>query len=114
MKSVYGILAVAALAVMGWLYVNWTQSRLDSARSDLRVMEIDRDRWQASANTWKEQSEALIREKSEERKAAQELRARLAESSKSYDALRLRIRSASADSDGEVAPVLRETLEALQ
>ncbi|MCS4503878.1 hypothetical protein NYO91_07280 [Arhodomonas aquaeolei] len=117
MKWVAGAAIAVLLGGGAWLYHGWQVSRLEAAvaaaESDLADMRDNRDQWRASAGRWEERAKRLEAERDAAREAQQALRAELDEREADYEALRERIANAPDEDDGPVAPVLRDTLEAL-
>lgn len=82
-------------------------------RSALQQMTNKRDEWQQEANEVAEQLDDAERRRRLAEANIKALQEELAEQTEDYDALRRRIQGSPASDDGEVAPVLRSTLEAL-
>lgn len=110
-----GGLAVAVAG--GWLWYRGEVASLETAlaetHSKVVTLTTARDQWQARAEQRRqdlEDAEARVRA---QEAALVELHARLVEIDERYRPLRERIEQAPEADDGEVAPVLRDTLESL-
>jgi len=88
-------------------------AEIDKAEADLQAMAQQRDSWKSSAESAAEETARLIRERDAARAAQLALREELNAQEADYSALRKRIDASTAEDDGTVAPVLRDTLEAL-
>lgn len=112
-------LIALAVAVVGggWLWYQAETARLElsvtEAQFEAEALRQGRDAWQARANRYRDDLVTAIAEQARAEQAVRELHASLAEIDARYRALRERIKQAPAADDGEVAPVLRDTLEAL-
>ncbi|TGG92517.1 hypothetical protein E4656_13685 [Natronospirillum operosum] len=126
-----GTIVAVVLGGVGFLYHGYQTNRLERAvteaeatvllhRSEAvdlrsRVSDLQRDlgQWQAAADESQARAEALREELQASRDTVRNMNARLAAGERAYRALNERIRAAPAEADGPVAPVLRDTLEAL-
>ena len=113
----WALIAAVALGGGGWLWYRAEVGRLEAAlaetRSAVTRLTTARDQWQARAERHRQDlADAEARGRALEG-ALRELQASLAEIDARYRDLRGRIDRAPAADDGEVAPVLRDTLEAL-
>ncbi|MEX0745303.1 MAG: hypothetical protein WD118_06845 [Phycisphaeraceae bacterium] len=111
------VAVVLAAGVGAWLWHDATTSRLETALAEAnsarQALSESRDQWQARAES---QARSLAREREERRHAeaaVRTLQADLQTLDNRYTTMARRIRQAPAEDDGPVAPVLRETLEAL-
>lgn len=108
-------LLLALLAVAAWQFqrAQHLDAMLDIEAEALARMTAHRDAWHERTMSVLEQlGEERRRSRAAER-AVVELQAALAERDADYQEIRQRIRQAPAEADGPVAPVLRDTLEAL-
>lgn len=111
--------AVIALAISGgaWLYHSWQTGQLQSViankSSEIQTLREERDQWQAAALSHKSRAEKLDALQTAAQEAVLKLQEALAVDHQAYTSSKQRIQIAPAGDDGEVAPVLRETLEGL-
>ncbi|WP_046079654.1 hypothetical protein [Halomonas sp. HG01] len=109
--------ALVAAVVGGWLWHQTVTARLELAVTEAQFeadsLRRGRDAWQARANRYRDDLVTAIAEQAHAERAVRELQDSLAEVDERYRALRQRIARAPAEDDGPVAPVLRDTLEAL-
>ncbi|NVF16245.1 hypothetical protein [Vreelandella maris] len=115
MQRITTILLILVSSALGWnVWQNHTlKTDLALERSALSQMVDKRDAWKQKAN---EVADELGYAERSRRLAEADLKAlqeELAEQAEDYDVLRRRIQESPASDDGEVAPVLRSTLEAL-
>lgn len=82
-------------------------------RSALQQMTDKRDEWQREAIETAGQLDEAERRRREAEADVQSLQEELAEQAEGYQALRQRIQRSPTSDDGQVAPVLRDTLERL-
>lgn len=111
--AVLGVALVGGLGWWGMVERDRLVAERDAAQSEVETLTASRDRWHARAMD-------VLGQLGDERRRAREaeaalvaLQARLAERDERYRALRRRIEQAPSADDGDVAPVLRDTLEAL-
>ncbi|MEQ4538039.1 MAG: hypothetical protein ABN479_03750 [Billgrantia sp.] len=108
-------LLLTLLAVAAWQFqrAQHLDAMLDIEAEALARMTAHRDAWHERTMSVLEQlGEERRRSRAAER-AVVELQEVLAERDADYREIQRRIRQAPAEADGPVAPVLRETLEAL-
>lgn len=109
--------ALVAAMAGGWLWHQAETARLElavtEAQFEAEALRRGRDAWQARANRYRDDLVTAIAEQAHAERAVRELQASLAEIDERYRTLRGRIAQAPEADDGEVAPVLRDTLEAL-
>lgn len=108
---VFGLLVVAL--VMQYQYVRHLKERVAIERDALEETQASRDAWHERAMATLEQLNDAHRRSRAAEQAVAALQETLAERDARYDDLRHRIHNAPAEDDGEVAPVLRDTLERL-
>lgn len=113
-RVVIGVLLVA-LAAGAWQF-NRAERLADQVaheQEQLATMTAARNAWhERTMDALDQLGEARQRHRDAERAVA-ELQEALVEADADYQAIQQRIRQAPAEDDGAVAPVLRETLEAL-
>lgn len=109
--------ALVAAMAGGWLWHQTETARLElavtEAQFEAEALRRGRDAWQARANRYRDDLVTAIAEQAHAERAVRELQASLAEIDARYRTLRGRIEQAPEADDGAVAPVLRDTLEAL-
>ncbi len=126
-----GTVLAALLGAGGWFYHNWQTDQLETqlaeaqsemqaaltdqvrAESDARELRQALNQWQRSAEEAQRRADALAAQAEESRAQVRTLMSRLAEREQQYRALQAHIRAAPESDDGPVAPVLRDTMEAL-
>lgn len=110
---------LAALIAMGggWLWHDWQTGRLESrlaeARGESTELRALLSEWQAAAERRGQELERAQEEAEAARVAVDRLEGQLETQETAYHQLRQQILSAPESQDGPVAPVLRNTLEAL-
>lgn len=112
LKWVAGGAAVLAMLAGGaWVYYSWKTGQLESQVIEMRD---SRDRWKDAARSHESRAEKMEQQYRQARQAVRDLEQELSAQEAHYDQLREQIRQAPDEDDGPVAPVLRDTLEALQ
>ncbi|HDZ48760.1 hypothetical protein LCGC14_0074720 [marine sediment metagenome] len=115
LQRVIAILFVAA--AIGFAWKAWQArdlaNELALERSALSQMTDQRDEWLREATEVADQLDEAEQRYRDAEAAIQALQEELAEQAEDYDALRQRIQRSPASDDGDVAPVLRDTLERL-
>jgi uncharacterized protein HemX len=105
------------LALGGYLYhdhrLDMEQEAARQAQKAAADMEANRDKWKAAAERYQRDIQTLEDQRHDDQQAVRQLRADLAEQDHKYKALLARIRDSPDTDDGPVAPVLKQTLEAL-
>jgi len=105
------------LACIGFTWKAWQVNDLVNElaleRSALQQMTNKRDEWQQEATEVADQLDDAERRQRLAEADIKALQEELAEQAEDYDALRRRIQGSPASDNGEVAPVLRSTLESL-
>lgn len=97
-----------------WLQVNSLQRELAQVTGDLDKVTENRDAWQRASEHLAQELIVRMEELTFAQAAARELAADLhADDETIYAPIRQAIRAAPHADDGQVAPVLRDTLEAL-
>lgn len=110
---VYSVLVAAVVGGGGFLYGQWQHAEVRAVEADLAAASYQRDRWETAATDWQRQVRVLEEERDAAREAQRALRAELSRKREDYEQIRRNIEASTAEDDGPVAPVLRETLEAL-
>lgn len=115
LQRVIAILFVAAAIGFAWKtwQVNDLANELALERSSLQQMTDKRDEWQREATQATNQLDEAERRRRLAEADIKALQEKLVEQAEDYDALRRRIQGSPASDNGEVAPVLRSTLESL-
>jgi len=116
--------AVVAIGAGGWLWHQVETSRLaadaerlagelSETRAEAERLRDQRNQWEARAEQQGRDLARVQQERARSELAVRELQEALADRDERYRELQVRIRRAPAAADGPVAPVLRDTLEAL-
>ncbi|WP_028574344.1 hypothetical protein [Desulfonatronovibrio hydrogenovorans] len=112
LKWVTGGTAVLAMLAGGaWAYHSWKTGQLESQVIEIRD---SRDRWKDAARSHESRAEKMEQQYKQARQSVRDLEQELSAQEAHYESLREQIRQAPDEEDGPVAPVLRDTLEALQ
>tara|TARA_A100000171_G_scaffold49124_1_gene57636 strand:- start:187 stop:573 length:387 start_codon:yes stop_codon:yes gene_type:complete len=109
---------VLGLALGGlWLWHGWRTASLEQTisetRANLTTAQQDRDRARQAAQSYQDALANAQYEREQTELAIKALQSKLGANESKYDQIDVDIRGASAQQDGPVAPVLRQTIEAL-
>lgn len=119
-----GTVLALLLGLGGWVFHEWQTNRLETAvaeadgraqAAEARADSLRRDvsDWERSAGEAVRRAQVLHEELAAGREQVRQLQQRLEQRNRAYTALERQIRQAPDEDDGEVAPVLRDTLEGL-